>query len=340
MYVIVPFTCNALLNREFLRVLSGGIRMKQVFGRRFWQVVLLLSLNMSLASCTRTVQNDRNPQLPTEAAIAVVPLATSASDGVSPDATVAGNDTAVVPPPTDGTLQPGAETPVSDTPRIDVTETAVPLPPTAEAQNPTPVSGDGTVVNPPPVTTDPTQPTAVPPLTDPGVPPISGATTHTVVAGENLYRIGLQYGVSWVKLAEYNHLNNANQLVVGQVLQIPSATAPTQQPTPSPLTETTYIVKPGDNLFRIGLAYGIDWSQIAEANGIVNPNQVIAGQELKIPVNTPGPTPQFTHQVKPGETLFQIALQYGVSWTAVAEANKLTSPYIIYPGQSLIIPGG
>jgi LysM repeat protein len=165
--------------------------------------------------------------------------------------------------------------------------------------------------------------------------------THTVAAGENLFRIGLKYNLSWVDIANENNLANPHALSVGQVLKLPgaSAAAPDPEPTPSPQTETTYIVKAGDNLYRIGLSYGISWVQIAEANGLDSPNMIIVGSELKIPVNTPGPAPQFTHVVQPGETLFLISLQYGVTWPAIAEANDLASPYVIYVGQTLEIPG-
>lgn len=164
--------------------------------------------------------------------------------------------------------------------------------------------------------------------------------THTVAAGENLYRIGLKYGISWVAIANENGLANPNVLTVGQVLKLPGASTPTTPtPTPSPQTETTYVVKAGDNLFRIGLQFGISWVQIAEANGLVNPNLISVGDTLKIPVNTPGPAPEFSHVVKAGETLFLISLQYGVAWPAIAEANNLASPYIIYVGQTLVIPG-
>ncbi len=163
--------------------------------------------------------------------------------------------------------------------------------------------------------------------------------THTVAAGENLYRIGLKYGISWVAIANANNLANPNILSVGQVLTLPGSTSPGPGPTPSPQTETTYVVQPGDNLFRIGLKFGISWVQIAEANGLVNPNVITVGDELKIPVDAPGPAPAFSHVVKPGETLFLISLQYGVSWPSIAEANSLSSPYIIYVGQTLEIPG-
>lgn len=172
--------------------------------------------------------------------------------------------------------------------------------------------------------------------TDTAVP-----ATHTVAVGENLFRIGLKYNLPWVDIANENNLANPHILSVGQELKLPGATTttPSPEPTPSPQTETTYIVKAGDNLYRIGLSYGISWVQIAEANGLASPNMIVVGSELKIPVNTPGPAPQFTHVVQPGETLFLISLQYGVTWPAIAEANELASPYVIYVGQTLEIPG-
>src|SRR5215470_3161323 len=45
----------------------------------------------------------------------------------------------------------------------------------------------------------------------------------------------------------------------------------------------TYIVQPGDNLYRISLKFGVSMDAIAKANGIVNPNFVYVGQKLIIP---------------------------------------------------------
>jgi spore germination protein len=159
-----------------------------------------------------------------------------------------------------------------------------------------------------------------------------------------LYRIGLRYGLSWVVIAQYNNLPNANAIFAGQVLQIPvggpdgtPTPVPTSQPTPT--TGTFYTVQRGDNLYRIGQIYNVSWVLIAEANGLVNPNQIYAGMVLKIPSPAVGPTPQFTHVVQRGESLYTISLRYGVSWLAIAQANSLSSPYVIYAGQTLIIPG-
>jgi LysM repeat protein len=53
------------------------------------------------------------------------------------------------------------------------------------------------------------------------VPPSAAGGTHIVQSGENLYRIGLQYGCSAEQMATHNGIANAGQISVGQVLQIP-----------------------------------------------------------------------------------------------------------------------
>ena len=47
-----------------------------------------------------------------------------------------------------------------------------------------------------------------------------------------------------------------------------------------------------------------------------------------------------TYTVKSGDTLSGIGAKLGVNWQSIASANGIKSPYTIYPGQKLIIPGG
>lgn len=54
------------------------------------------------------------------------------------------------------------------------------------------------------------------------------------------------------------------------------------------------------------------------------------------PVNSPATT----YTVRRGDSLYKIALSYGVNWQDVANRNGIHSPYIIYPGQVLTISGG
>ena len=115
--------------------------------------------------------------------------------------------------------------------------------------------------------------------------PGDSPATHTVAVGENLYRIGLQYGISWVTLAELNGLDNPNDIKAGQELLLVGGDdngVPTPEPTPSPATETTYTVQEGDTLYYIGLIFDLSWVQIAEANGIVNPNSDNTNSRLGI----------------------------------------------------------
>jgi LysM repeat protein len=53
-------------------------------------------------------------------------------------------------------------------------------------------------------------------------PSCTCAHNHTVVAGENLYRISLHYGVSMWRVAECNHILNLNYVRTGDTLCIPA----------------------------------------------------------------------------------------------------------------------
>lgn len=259
--------------------------------------------------------------------------------------------------------------PTDDSPRPDGAE-AMPTRPTPEptatvplavvvTPTPEPAIEEPTATMPAEAMTEPeTEPTAEPTTVATEAPAVPAApvapTVHVVAPGENLYRIGERYGLSWVTIAELNGITNPDQIVVGQELRLsataPVAGAPPAEPVTGELPAApdlessapvgTHTVRPGDSVYRISQLYGISWVEIAEANGLITPNQIYVGQVLKIPVSRPGPTPEFTHQVRGGETLFRIALQYGVAQAALAEANGLQAPYVIYPGQTLVIPTG
>lgn len=47
---------------------------------------------------------------------------------------------------------------------------------------------------------------------------------------------------------------------------------------------------------------------------------------------------QTVHIVQPGDSLFRIALQYGVTVNDIVQANNILNPNLIYVGQELIIP--
>ena len=111
--------------------------------------------------------------------------------------------------------------------------------------------------------------------------------------------------------------------------------------------DTTYIVQSGDTLSSIARQFGVTVTAVVQANHIVNPNLIYVGNSLTIPDGAeptapPAPTPTTgtTYVVQAGDTMFRIAVNFGVSVQAIAQANGLSNPGLIFVGQTLIIPGG
>jgi murein DD-endopeptidase MepM/ murein hydrolase activator NlpD len=75
---------------------------------------------------------------------------------------------------------------------------------------------------------------------------------------------------------------------------------------------------------------------VIELNELTNPDLIHPGDVILIP-GVDG-SPEQTHVVERGESLFRIAGAYGSSARAIAEANDLSNPDLILPGQELTIP--
>lgn len=97
---------------------------------------------------------------------------------------------------------------------------------------------------------------------------------------------------------------------------------------------TTYTVVSGDTLSGIGAKLGVNWTDIANANGIKSPYTIYPGQKLIIPGGSSSSSSR-TYIVKSGDTLSGIGAKLGVDWKDIASKNGISSPYTIYPGQKL-----
>jgi soluble lytic murein transglycosylase-like protein len=82
---------------------------------------------------------------------------------------------------------------------------------------------------------------------------------------------------------------------------------------------------------------------LAAANGITNPNLVVAGSRLRLPGGAAASvtaTSAGTVTVRAGDTLSAIAARAGVGVGALAALNGLTDPNAVRAGQVLRLPAG
>lgn len=104
-------------------------------------------------------------------------------------------------------------------------------------------------------------------------------------------------------------------------------------PLPVTLAVTTYVVRPGDSLLAIANRNNITLDALISMNGITDARRIYAGARLRVP-NISG----IVHTVAKGDSVGSLASRYGVSPTAILDANDLGSA-TIRPGQVLFLPG-
>lgn len=108
---------------------------------------------------------------------------------------------------------------------------------------------------------------------------------------------------------------------------------------------TTIIIKYGDTLSQLALEYNTTVRRLVELNNIENPNLIYAGETLIVPSgetssDTDGNSTsgQTIYIVQRGDTLNQIAMNFGTTARAIAVENNIRNINLIYVGQKLIIP--
>ncbi|MBX3093193.1 MAG: LysM peptidoglycan-binding domain-containing protein [Cryobacterium sp.] len=166
-------------------------------------------------------------------------------------------------------------------------------------------------------------PAATPaPAPTPAPPPTT--QQYTIVTGDTISAIAARFGVSTVSVLNANGLGWSSLIFPGQRITIPAAPATTpaapETPTPPPADETP-----------------VDESPVEESPVDETPVEQSPAPEPE-PTPPPAPAP-YVYTIKSGDTISGIATRHGVSTQAVLTANGLGWSTIIYPGQTIIIPG-
>ncbi|MGJ3237791.1 MAG: L,D-transpeptidase family protein [Anaerolineae bacterium] len=127
--------------------------------------------------------------------------------------------------------------------------------------------------------------------------------THVVQRGEYLSQIARSYNVSVEQILAANNIATPNTIYAGQELNIwsddlsvelpqepeiaPEPPPAEPEPTAVPAEQVVHTVAPGEYLSLVARRYGVPWTSIAEANNIIDTNNVIAGTTLVIPGGDP-----------------------------------------------------
>ncbi|KIL51663.1 spore germination protein [Jeotgalibacillus alimentarius] len=151
---------------------------------------------------------------------------------------------------------------------------------------------------------------------------------YTVQPGDTLYSIALRLGSSVTDIESANALyppfTDPGLIFPGQLLLV----------TNPGTTQTNHIVATGDNLYRLAQRYSTTVDLLFGINPqLPDPGLIYVNQRLLVPA--------FVYQVESGDTLNRIAAWFGLSLSALLQANEQRpgfSPDVIFPGYRLLIP--
>jgi LysM repeat protein len=106
------------------------------------------------------------------------------------------------------------------------------------------------------------------------------------------------------------------------------------QPSPLFASNNTYTVQPGDTLSWIAAHFGTTVFELVKVNNIKDPNLIYVGQVLTIPSPT-SLTGQIEYTVRRGDTLSQIAVEFGTTVSLLCAWNRISNPDLIKAGQRI-----
>jgi LysM repeat protein len=174
-------------------------------------------------------------------------------------------------------------------------------------------------------------------LAEPGE---DGSIVHIVQPGQALWSLSAHYETP---LAEILHINNLREnafLQPGQeiFIRLPEG----MEPPPTPTPPLTHRVTAGQNLWAIASQYNVRLGDLLWYNGLSEDTLLQPGQEITVRLAEgqappPTPTPITHHTVRAGQTLWDVALAYGLTLEQLLAYNDITANKILQIGEQLRI---
>ncbi len=181
---------------------------------------------------------------------------------------------------------------------------------------------------------------------------------HVIKRGETVSTIARKYGVSQYAIFETNNLSRRSKIYAGKtlVIPVPNDRSYSQSKNSSYEAEgNVYIVRSGDTVWDIARAFKTTPEKIRRLNNLDRRARIYVGQRLKLwesgssstktvastKKSTPSPSTAASggqYTVRQGDNLWDIAVKFGTTVSALRNANGLGRNSRIYPKQKLNIP--
>ncbi|MHB1133293.1 MAG: LysM peptidoglycan-binding domain-containing protein [Chloroflexota bacterium] len=105
--------------------------------------------------------------------------------------------------------------------------------------------------------------------------------TYTVASGDTLNAIAAKVGTSTEQLVALNKIPSAEYIQAGQQLQVAGTSAPAAGGGDD--QERIHVVGPGETLWDVARAYGVDFDALLERNALPNADTLAIDQKVVIP---------------------------------------------------------
>lgn len=161
---------------------------------------------------------------------------------------------------------------------------------------------------------------------------------YKIKKGDTLYKIARKYNTTVNEIVKINKIQNPNKIYTGETLLIPTKNNTVSRGSDN-TNNTVYIVKRGDNLWKIAKDYNTTVANIIRNNNIRNPSMIYPGQKLIIFRGTENIRYKYSsYTVKRGDNLWKIANKYKTTVNILARINGIRNINRIYINQKIRIP--
>lgn len=158
---------------------------------------------------------------------------------------------------------------------------------------------------------------------------------YIIKLNDTLYSLARRFNTTVAAIISANPFIRPEALHIGQRICVP-----TQRVYPPCPEGNYYRIRPGDTLYSIAEAYNISLDDLIESNPLIDPNILMVGQVICIPVAMPPITCTGGnyYTIRLGDTFYSIARRVNVTVDALEEANPNVDPNRLLAGQVICIP--